>query len=80
MQAAPWATYSSVKAVTPSDTTPINCRAIFVVSVGQITIALSPGGTAVSFGATNPAGTIIPVELNNGTINAATAATVLALA
>jgi hypothetical protein len=80
MQGAPWATYSSFKAVTPSDTTSVTCRAIFVVSVGQITVAASIGGTAVSFGATNPAGTIIPVELNNGTINAATAATVVALA
>jgi hypothetical protein len=73
-------TYGSFRAVTPSDTTPVTCRAIYVASVGQITIASTVGGTAVSFGATVPVGTILPIMLEEGTINAATAATVLALA
>lgn len=77
----PWSgTYSSFKAVVPSDTTPVSCRGLYVVVVGQITLASSVGGTPVSFGATSPVGSIIPVELNQGTINAATAATVIALA
>lgn len=80
MQSLPLAGYSSFKAVTPSDTTPINCRALFIATAGQLTVAAAPGGTAISFGATAPAGTIVPVELNNGTVNAATAAVVVALA
>jgi hypothetical protein len=80
MQNAPWASYSTFRAVTPSDTTSVTCRAIFVAVTGQITVAASIGGTPVSFGATTPVGTVLPIELNNGTINAATAATVVALA
>lgn len=72
--------YSSFAAVTPSDTTTVTCRALYVVALGQITVASKVGGTPVSFGATVPVGSIIPIELNQGTINAATAATVLALA
>lgn len=72
--------YSTFKAVTPSDATPINCRALLVVVTGQITIAPSVGATPVSLGATMPVGAVIPIELNQGTINAATAATVVALA
>ncbi len=74
-----FATYPNFVAVTPSDTTLVTCRAIFIATAGQLTIAKSVGGTPVSFGATAPAGTIIPVELNGGTINAATAAVVVAL-
>lgn len=77
----PWSgTYSSFRAVTPSDTTPVNCRALYIVTTGQLTLASSVGGTPVSFGATPQVNTIVPVELNQGTVNAATTAVVLALA
>ena len=79
MQLTGGALYGSFKAVTPSDTTPVNCRALFDATAGQITVAATPGGTAVSFGATAPAGTIIPIMLDGGTVNAATAAVVVAL-
>lgn len=73
----PWSgTYSSALAVTPSDTTRINCRAIYVGGAGNVTITPVPGGTAVVFTAP-PVGSILPLELNEGLINAATTATLL---
>lgn len=73
----PWSgTYSSAVAVTTSDTVPITCRAIYVGGAGNVTITPKTGGTAVTFTAP-PVGSILPVELNQGFINAATTATVL---
>lgn len=69
-------TYSSAFAVTPSDTTLINCRAIYVGGAGNVTITPRTGGTAVVFTAP-PVGSILPIELNQGLINAATTATLL---
>ena len=77
MQLSGGALYGSFAAVTPSDTTPINCRALLVVTAGQLTVAARPGGTAVDFKTTMPAGTIIPIMLDGGTVNAATAAVAL---
>lgn len=77
MQAGPWATYSTFFAVTPSDSTRVNCRAIYVGGAGSV--AVSPDGTtgATVFTAP-PVGSIIPVELNQGRIMATgTTATLL---
>ena len=74
-----FATYPNFAAVTPSDTTLVQCRAILVVTAGQLTIAKTLAGTPVDLKTTIPAGTILPIELNGGTINAATAAVVIAL-
>lgn len=78
MQAAPWATYSSFAAVTPSDTTLVNCRAIYIGGAGNVTVNPAPtGGTSVLFTAP-PVGTVLPIELNGGRIMAAgTTATVM---
>lgn len=78
MQAAPWATYSSLAAVTPSDTTSVTCRGIYVGGAGNVTVnpGLS-GGTSVTFTAP-PVGSILPIELNQGRIMATgTTATLL---
>jgi len=62
-------TYSSFAAVTPSDATPINCRAIYIGGAGNVTVTPKVGGTAVVFTAP-PVGSILPIELNEGLINA----------
>lgn len=75
MQAWQGGTYSSAFAVTPSDTTLINCRAIYVGGAGNVTVT-PKGGTAVTFTAP-PVGSILPMALDGGVINAATTATLL---
>lgn len=62
-------TYASFRAVTPSDTTPINCRAIYIGGAGSVTVTAGIGGTPVLFTAP-PVGAILPIELNQGLINA----------
>lgn len=71
-----FATYSSFKTITPSDTTSVNCRAIYVGGAGSLTI--SPDGTTAGVVITAPpVGTILPLELNSGRVMAATTATLL---
>ena len=76
-------TYSSFVAVTPSDTTPVTCRALYI-GTGGGTLALKPsvGATAVTF--TAPvSGSILPIELNEGLVmstGTATVANIVALA
>ena len=75
-------TYSSFLAVTPSDSTSINCSAIYVGVTG--TVVVTPGlpytTGAVTFTAV-PAGSILPINLDQGRINAASTATgIVALA
>lgn len=77
----PWGgTYSSAAAVTPSDSTSITCRGIYVGGAGNV--AINPGltgGTSVVFTAP-PVGSILPVELNQGRIMATnTTATLLVM-
>ena len=61
-------------AVTKSDTTPVTCTALYIGGAGDVTLAQSVGGTAVAFTGLS-AGSILPVALKNGTVNAATTAT-----
>lgn len=79
MQLVP-STYSSFAAVTPSDSTLINCRAIYVGGTG--TLVLSVDGTTAGVTLSSiPAGTLLPISLNAGRIMAASSATlVVALA
>lgn len=78
MQSWQGGTYSSFLAVTPSDTTLVTCRAIYVGGAGSVTLSpVQTGGTPVLFTAP-PVGSIIPVELNEGRIMATgTSATLL---
>ncbi len=76
MQAGPWATYSSYKAIAPSSTTPLNCRAIYVGGAGNVVVASAVGGTLVTFTAP-PVGSILPIELNQGIVDASSTATAL---
>lgn len=75
-----YATYGSFKAVTPSDSTLINCRAIYVGGAGDLTI--SPDATTAGVVVkAPPVGTVLPIELSGGRVMAATTASqLLALA
>ena len=55
-------------AATASDTTPVTCKAIYIGTGGLLYIAPSVGATPVVF-KNLVAGTILPIELKNGTIN-----------
>jgi hypothetical protein len=71
-------TYSSFAAITPSATTPINCRAIFVGGAGNVVLATAVGGTQITFACV--AGQVLPIELNQGIVASATATGLVALA
>lgn len=58
--------YSDCFDITPSDTTQVFCRAIYVGGAGNV--AVKPkGGSAVTFTAP-PVGSIIPVGLEGGQV------------
>jgi hypothetical protein len=69
-------TYSSYAAIVPSSTTLLNCRAIYVGGAGNVVVASKVGGTLVTFTAP-PVGSILPIELNEGIVDATTTATLL---
>jgi hypothetical protein len=74
------ATYGGFALVTKSDTTLINCRAIFCGSAGNI--ALSVDGVTAAVTLTGViAGQILPIQLNGGRIMSAntTVTTIVAL-
>jgi len=61
-------TYSSAVAVTPSDTTPVFCKALYVGGAGNVTINMEKsGGTNVTFTAP-PVGSILPLNLAGGRV------------
>jgi hypothetical protein len=73
MQAGPWASYSSYQAVVPSDTTPINCRALWinVTVAGNIVLQNNPTNGGVSTTFAFAVGTyLLPVELQEGIVHA----------
>lgn len=76
-----FANYGSVVAVTPSDTTPINCRALYVGGAGDVAVKTAAGAAAVTFKAP-PVGTILPVMIDGGYVMSTntTATLILALA
>jgi hypothetical protein len=73
--------YGSAQAVTPSDTTIINCRAIYVGGAGNVAVKTVTGATAVTITAP-PVGTILPIMIDGGQIMATntTATLLIALA
>ena len=76
-----FANYASAVTVTPSDTAPINCRAIYVGGTGAVSVKTQAGLVAVVF-AGLPTGTLLPVMIDGGQIMATgtTATQLLALA
>lgn len=73
-------TYSSFLGVTPSDTTLINCSAIYVGGAGNVAVATQGGAAVTLVGA--PAGSVLPINLIEGRIMATntTATSIVALA
>jgi len=73
--------YGSAAAVTPSDTTIINCRALYVGGAGNVAVKTTSGATAVTFTAP-PVGTILPINIDGGQVMATntTATLIIALA
>lgn len=60
-------TYTTFADVTKSDTTLINCRAIYIGGAGNIALSTSASATAVTITAP-PVGTILPISLEGGRI------------
>ena len=67
------ATYPSSTAVTPSDSTPIKCRALFAGGAGTLVIKHFAADSSKTF--TVPAGYLLPVELDDGRVMTASSAT-----
>lgn len=61
-----FATYSGFAAVTASDTTRVNCRAIYIGGAGNIALSIDGATTAVTFAVI--AGQILPIALDQGRI------------
>lgn len=59
--------YGSAVAVTPSDSTVINCRAIYVGGAGAVAVKTISGATAVTLAAV-PVGTVLPITIDGGQI------------
>lgn len=71
------AIYAGFSAVTPSDTTRVNCRAIYVGGAGNVALSIDGTTAAVVFTAP-PVGTILQIMLDQGRIMATgTTATLL---
>jgi hypothetical protein len=73
--------YGSAAAVTPSDTTIINCRALYIGGAGNVAVKTTAGATAVTFTAP-PVGSILPINIDGGQVMSTntTATLIVALA
>lgn len=73
-------TYASFLAVTPSDSTLINCSAIYVGVGGNVAVATQSGAAVTLVGV--PAGSVLPINLLEGRImnTNTTATSIVALA
>lgn len=59
--------YAPGLAITKSDTTQVNCRAIWVGGTGDVAISRDGVTAAVTYSAV-PAGTILPIALDGGRV------------
>ena len=80
MQVTP-ISYGSANAITPSDTAPVNARALYVGGAGNIAIKTTTNAAAVTFTAV-PVGTVLAVMIDGGFVMATgtTATLLIALA
>lgn len=75
---------SAAAAVTPSDTTVLNCRALYVGGAGNVAVHMlgvvgtSPRETSVTF-SNVPAGTILPISCYRVLSTSTTATNIVAL-
>lgn len=73
-----YSNYGSFAVATASDTTRVNCSAIYVGSTGDLSLSVDGVATPVVIQAV-PAGMIIPIMLDGGRIMAASTAGKLAV-
>ena len=78
MQTGPYSTYSSAKAITPSDTAAQTYRAIFVSGTGDVAV-VTEGGDTVTFKAV-AASVILPVSVKQVLSTGTTATALVGLA
>lgn len=78
MQTGPFSTYSSAKAITPSDTAGNTYRAIYVGGAGNVAVT-TEGGDVTTFTAP-PVGSIIPVSTQKVMATGTTATLLVGLA
>lgn len=64
--------------VTPSDSTIVNCRGLYVGVTGNVAVVTARGGSAVTFVAV-PAGSILPVQCSKVMSTNTTATSIVAL-
>lgn len=62
--------------ITKSDTTSVNCNAIYVGGTGDVSIKMTSTAATVVFKSV-PVGTVLNLHLNDGRVMAATTATLL---
>jgi len=62
--------------ITKSDSTPVNCNAIYVGGAGDVHIKMTTGAPTVIF-KTPPVGTVLNLHLKDGRVMNATTATLL---
>ncbi len=67
MQTQGAALFSGLAAVTKSDTTLINCRALWIGGTGDVAISTSATAAAVTISAV-PAGVLLPIGLDQGRV------------
>lgn len=65
---------TSLLAVTPSDSTILNCRALYVGGAGNVAVTASRDSAAVTLSGV-PAGTVLPISASK--VMAATTATLI---
>ena len=62
--------------VTKSDTTSVNCSALYIGGAGDLHVKMSTGSATVVFKAP-PVGTVLNLKLKDGRVMAATTATLI---
>lgn len=72
-----FATYSDGDPVTPSDSTSVSCRALYVGGAGNLVLSADGGTTTFTLNAV-PVGALLPIDLGpNGRVMSATTATLV---
>lgn len=62
-----FASSNNFNVITPSDTTLVTCKAIYIGSGGNLYVTTSLGATPIGF-INVPSGTILPIELKDGNV------------
>lgn len=70
------APFTNAADITKSDTTSVNCNAIYVGGAGDVHVKMAPSSATVIFKAP-PVGTVLNLHLRDGRVMAATTATLL---